>query len=139
MKRFLILPLLALGTLGQSSITDNNLARKANVLAVETLTYSGTTVTIPAGKGPLQLSQLTCTNNATLAWSSLASGDGGKVLVNPAATNCTFTLPSYAFGPAGKSLTITGGTGNTNYTEIGWVNNVVDGTNRVTVNALNYY
>lgn len=132
----LLLPLLAFG---QATISDNNLARKANVLSVETLTYSSTTVTVTAGKGPLQLSELTCTNSFTLAFGSLASGDGGTIVVWPAATNCTVTLSSYAYGPSGTTLTITGGTGNTNYTELAWKNNVVGGTNRVSVNVLNYY
>jgi hypothetical protein len=107
--------------------------------AVGTLTYSGTDVTITAGKGAIQRDLLTCTNNATLAWTGLAAKDGGTIHVTPAATNCTFTLPSYAFGPAGKTLTISGGTGNTNHTEIAWINAVIGGTNRISVTALNYY
>lgn len=105
----------------------------------ETLTYSTTTVTVTAGKGALQESELTCTNNFTLAFTLLAARDSGTIRVWPAATNCTVTLPSYCFGPSGSTLTITGGTGNTNYTEIAWKNGVVGGTNRVSVNALNYY
>lgn len=105
----------------------------------ETLAYSGTTVTVTAGKGTLQESELTCTNSFTLAFTSLAARNGGTIRVWPAATNCTVTLPSYCFGPSGSTLTITGGTGNTNYTEIAWKNGVVGGTNRVSVNALNYY
>lgn len=107
--------------------------------AVGTLTYSGTDITITAGKGALQEDTLTCTNNATLAWTGLAAKDAGTIYVTPAATNCTFTLPSYAFGPSGSTLTIAGGTGNTNYTIIAWLNTVIGGTNRVSVNALNYY
>jgi hypothetical protein len=107
--------------------------------AVETLTYSGTTVTVTGQKGSAQQSLLTCTNDFTLAFTSLAADNAGQILVAPAATNCTVTLPSYAFGPSGRSLTISGGTGNTNYTIIAWINTVVGGTNRVSVNALNYY
>lgn len=106
---------------------------------VEMATYSGTTVTIAANKDGLQQHVLTCTNSFTLAFSGLTAKDAGIITVWPAATNCTVTLSSYCFGPSGTTLTITGGTGNTNYTEIAWKNLVVDGTNRVSVNALNYY
>lgn len=129
---------------------DTTLARSAaGVVSIEgtplidagvgTLTYSGTDVTITAGRGALQRDLLTCTNDATLAWTGLAAKDGGTIHVGPAATNCTFTLPSYAFSPTGSTLTISGGTGNTNHTEIAWINAVVGGTNRVSVTALNYY
>lgn len=106
---------------------------------VGTLAYSGTTVTVTAGKGSLQEDELTCTNSFTLAFTSLATKNGGTIRVWPAATNCTVTLDSYCYGPSGTTLTITGGTGNTNYTEIAWKSAVVNGTNRVSVNALNYY
>lgn len=107
--------------------------------AVETLSYSGSNVTVTAGKGPLQRSQLTCTGNFNLLFASGAQNDAGTIYVAPAATNCTVTLPSYAFGPSGTTLTITGGTGNTNFTKIAWEIDVIGGTNRVAVNALNYY
>lgn len=107
--------------------------------AVETLSYSGSDVTVTAGKGPLQRSQLTCTGNFNLLFASGAQNDAGTIYVAPAATNCTVTLPSYAFGPSGTTLTITGGTGNTNFTKIAWEIDVIGGTNRVAVNALNYY
>ena len=108
--------------------------------AVGTLVYSGTTVTITAGKGVAQEDILTCTNTAlTLAWSGLATKDAGTVYVAPYTTNCTVTLPSYAYGPSGTTPTITGGTGNTNHTIIAWVNTVLGGTNRVSVSTLNYY
>lgn len=166
---FLLLAVFPLLALGQTTVTshslvnltpttielghasDTTLARSsAGVVTIEgvpiaeewpteTLTYSGTTVTVTAGKGTLQESQLTCTNSFTLAFTSLATRNGGTIRVWPAATNCTVTLPSYCFGPSGSTLTITGGTGNTNYTEIAWKNGVVGGTNRVSVNALNYY
>jgi hypothetical protein len=104
-----------------------------------TLTYSSTTVNITAGKGVSQRDVLTCTNNFSLTFSSLAAKDAGYVTIWPAATNCTITLPSYGFSPTGSTLTINGGTGNTNYTVLTWFNTVVGGTNRVSVNAANYY
>lgn len=138
-------------TIELGNASDTTLARSsAGVVTIEgvpiaeewpteTLAYSGTTVTVTAGKGTLQESELTCTNSFTLAFTSLAARNGGTIRVWPAATNCTVTLPGYCFGPSGSTLTITGGTGNTNYTEIAWKNGVVGGTNRVSVNALNYY
>lgn len=106
---------------------------------VGTLAYSGTTVTVTAGKGSLQEDELTCTNSFTLEFSGLATKNGGTIRVWPAATNCTVTLASYCYSPSGTTLTIMGGTGNTNYTEIAWKNGIVNGTNRVSVNAVNYY
>lgn len=103
------------------------------------LVYSGTTVTLTSLGGDTQINTLTCTNDCSLAFANLAPNSGGTILVWPAATNCTVTLPSYAYGPSGTTLTITGGTGYTNHTEIAWKNLVVGGTNRVSINALNYY
>ena len=105
----------------------------------ETLTYSTTTVTVTAGKGPNQSSALTCTNAFTLTFASVADNDGGTIWVHPAATNCTVTLSSPAYGPSGSTLTITGGTGSTNHTVLAWKATTVAGTNVVNVNALNYY
>ena len=105
----------------------------------ETLTYSSTTVTLTAGKGPNQSSALTCTNAFTLTFASVADNDGGTIWVHPAAMNCTVTLSSPAYGPSGTTLTITGGTGSTNHTVIAWKATTVGGTNVVNVNALNYY
>lgn len=113
--------------------------RLAKVPSVGTLSYSGSDVTVTAGKGPLQEDRLTAAGNFNLLFTSLATRDAGTILVWPAATNCTVTLPSYAFGPTGRTLTISGGTGYTNHTEIAWKNLVVGGTNRISVNALNYY
>lgn len=113
--------------------------KTATVPDVATLTYSGTDVTVTAGKGPLQQSQLTCTNDFTLRFTSLAARDSGTIYVAPAATNCTVTLPNYVFGLGARTLTITGGTGNTNYTKIAWEVDVIGGTNRVAVNAGNYF
>ena len=105
----------------------------------ETLSYSGTTVTVTAGKGPNQSSVLTCTNNFTLSFSGVADNDGGTIWVHPAATNCTVTLSSPAYGPSGTTLTITGGTGSTNHTVLAWKVTTVNSTNVINVNALNYY
>ena len=113
--------------------------KTATVPDVDTLAYSGTDVTVTAGKGPLQQSQLTCTNDFTLRFTSLAARDSGTIYVAPAATNCTVTLPNYVFGLGARTLTITGGTGNTNYTKIAWEVDVIGGTNRVAVNAGNYF
>lgn len=111
----------------------------ALVPTVGTLSYSGSDVTVTAGKGPLQEDTLTCAGNFNLLFTGLAARNAGTILVWPAATNCTVTLPSYAYGPSGTTLTISGGTGYTNHTEIAWMNTVVGGTNRVSINALNYY
>lgn len=105
----------------------------------ETLTASGGTLTITAGKGPNQSSRWVANGNVTLAFASLADNDGGRLRVWPATTNVTITLPNYASGPSGSTLTVNGGTGSTNYTEIVWVNGVESSTNRVSINALNYY
>lgn len=105
----------------------------------ETLSYSSTTVTVTAGHGPNQSSVLTCTNNFTLAFTSVADNDGGTIWVHPAATNCTVTLSSPAYGPSGPTLTITGGTGSTNHTVLAWKATTVNSTNVINVNALNYY
>lgn len=106
---------------------------------VETLSYSGSDVTVTAGKGPLQRSLLTAAGNFNLLFASGAQNDGGTIYVAPAATNCTVTLASNTFGPSGTTLTIAGGTGNTNFTKLAWEIDVIDGTNRVSVNAVNYY
>lgn len=111
----------------------------ALVPSTETLAYSSTTVTVTAGKGPNQSSVLTCTNNFTLSFSSVADNDGGTIWVHPAATNCTVTLGSPAYGPSGTTLTITGGTGSTNHTVLAWKATTVNSTNVINVNALNYY
>lgn len=111
----------------------------ALVPSTETLAYSSTTVTVTAGKGPNQSSVLTCTNNFTLSFSSVADNDGGTIWVHPAATNCTVTLSSPAYGPSGTTLTITGGTGSTNHTVLAWKATKVNSTNVINVNALNYY
>lgn len=105
----------------------------------ETLTASGGTLTITAGKGPNQSSRWVADGNVTLAWANLADNDGGRLRVWPAATNVTITLPNFASGPSGTTLTVSGGTGYTNYTEIAWANGVENSTNRVSINALNYY
>lgn len=107
--------------------------------ATETLTASAGTLTITAGKGPHQSSRWVADGNVTLAFASLADNDGGRLRVWPATTNVTITLPNYASGPSGSTLTVNGGTGSTNYTEIVWVNGVESSTNRVSINALNYY
>lgn len=107
--------------------------------ATETLTASGGTLTITAGKGPNQSSRWVADGNVTLAFASLADNNGGRLRVWPATTNVTITLPNYASGPSGSTLTVNGGTGSTNYTEIVWVNGVESSTNRVSINALNYY
>lgn len=105
----------------------------------ETLSYSGTTVTVTGGKGPNQSSVLTCTNDFTLTFASVADNGGGTIWVHPAATNCTVTLSSPAYGPSGTTLTINGGTGSTNHTVIAWKVTAVNSTNVIDVNALNYY
>lgn len=107
--------------------------------ATETLTASGGTLTITAGKGPNQSSRWVADGNVTLAFASLSDNDSGRLRVWPATTNVTITLPNYASGPSGSTLTVNGGTGWTNYTEIVWVNGVESSTNRVSINALNYY
>ena len=124
---------------GVTSSVQSQISGKATVPTVGTLSYSGSDVTVTAGKGPLQEDTLTAAGNFNLLFTGLATRDAGTILVWPAATNCTVTLPSYAFGPSGGTLTIAGGTGNTNHTEIAWKNLIVGGTNRVSVNALNYY
>jgi hypothetical protein len=101
--------------------------------------YSGTTVSLQCNNGPDQTDYLTATNNFTLDFYQVKDKDGGVLTVFPAATNVTVTLPSYAYGPSGSTLTVSGGTGGTNYTEIAWKAIAVGGTNLVTVNALNYY
>jgi fibronectin-binding autotransporter adhesin len=101
----------------------------------ETLTYSSTTVTVTAGKGPNQSSLLTVTNAFTLAWSGLTDNDSGVIVCVPAATNCTVTLPTGTFSTTGATATIFGGTGNTNYTLLAWKVTPVGGTNLVFLNA----
>lgn len=107
--------------------------------STETITASAGTLTITAGKGPNQSSRWFADGDVTLAWVSLADNDSGRLRVWPAATNVTITLPVIAGGPNGTTLTVMGGTGYTNWTEIVWVNGVEDSTNRVSINALNYY
>jgi hypothetical protein len=111
----------------------------AKAPTTETLTASSGTLTITAGKGPNQSSRWVADGDVTLAWTSLADNDGGRLRVWPAATNVTITLPNFASGPTGTTLTVTGGTGYTNYTELAWVNGVESSTNRVSITALNYY
>ena len=108
--------------------------------ATETLSYSGTTVTVTSGKGPNQSSLLVCTNDFTLAFDSLSDNAGGTIWVHPAATNCTVTLPSYVYGPSGSTLTIAGGGATpTNHSLIAWKITTVNSTNVIDANVLNYY
>jgi hypothetical protein len=101
----------------------------------ETLTYSSTTVTVTAGKGPNHSSYLAVTNAFTLAWSGLTDNDGGVIVCYPAATNCTVTLPVGTLSTTGGTATIFGGTGSTNYTLLAWSVKAVGGTNLVFLNA----
>ncbi|MFZ9371228.1 MAG: right-handed parallel beta-helix repeat-containing protein [Limnohabitans sp.] len=106
---------------------------------VETLSYSGTTVTVSGRKGAAQRSFLNATNDFTIGWTLYNNTSAGTIIVQPAATNITVTLPSYARSPSGRTMTIMGGTGNTNHTVIGWEVELIGGTNRISVNAVNYY
>ena len=105
--------------------------------SVEVLTYSGSDVIVTAGKGPIQSSRLVCTNDFTLSFASLADGDSGTIHVQPDSSDRTVTLASYAYSPTGATFTIAAGS--TNFTVIAWENRVWDSTNRVAVNASNYY
>lgn len=129
----------------ESNVNFTNGAVKQNGIPIavrpttETLAYSSTTVTVTGGKGQLQSSVLTCTNNFTLSFSSISDNDGGTIYVYPAATNCTVTLSSPAYSQSGTTLTINGGTGSTNHTVIAWKNTLVNSTNVIDVTAANYY
>jgi hypothetical protein len=107
----------------------------------ETLTYSGgTNVTITAGKGPMQRSLLTVTNNFQLLWSGLTDNDGGVVHLIPATTNVTVLVSSPGRAAGSTAATATGSTtltitGATNgWAELAWSVVSVGGTNRVSVN-----
>lgn len=106
----------------------------------ETLTYSTTNVTITAGKGPMQRSRLTVTNNFQLLWSGLADNDGGVVHLIPATTNVTVLVSSPGRAAGSSAATATGSTtltitGTTNgWAELAWSVVSVGGTNRVSVN-----
>jgi hypothetical protein len=107
----------------------------------ETLTYSGgTNVTITAGKGPMQRSLLTVTNNFQLLWSGLTDNDGGVVHLIPDTTNRTILVSSPGRAAGSTAATATGSTtltitGATNgWAELAWSVVSVGGTNRVSVN-----
>ena len=109
-----------------------------------TLTESGGDVTITGGKRAAYSHVLNAATggDANLVFSGLVDGDTGTIYVHPAATNVTITLSdAFAFSPTGSTLTVNGGTGSTNHTIIAWENKVVGSpaTNRVSVNASNYY
>jgi len=110
--------------------------------AASTLTESGGNVTITGG-GKRTYSHIldaATGGDANLVFSGLVDGDTGTLYVHPAATNVTITLSdAFAFSPTGSTITINGGTGSTNHTIIAWENKVISSTNRVSVNASNYY
>jgi hypothetical protein len=106
----------------------------------ETLAYVTTNVTITAGKGPMQRSLLTVTNNFQLLWSGLTDNDGGVVHLIPATTNVTVLVSSPGRAAGSSAATATGSTtltitGATNgWAELAWSVVSVGGTNRVSVN-----
>jgi hypothetical protein len=108
--------------------------------ATETLTYSTTNVTITAGKGPMQRSLLTVTNDFQLLWSGLTDNDGGVVHLIPATTNVNVLVSSPGRAAGSSAATATGSTtltitGATNgWAELAWSVVSVGGTNRVSVN-----
>jgi lysophospholipase L1-like esterase len=122
---------------GQLAVEGVQVALKP---ATETLTYSTTNVTITAGKGPMQRSLLTVTNNFQLLWSGLTDNDGGVVHLIPATTNVTVLVSSPGRAAGSSAATATGSTtltitGATNgWVEMAWSVVSVGGTNRVSVN-----
>jgi hypothetical protein len=139
-------------TIELGNASDTTLARSAaGVVTIEgvkiatqptteTLTYSTTNVTITAGKGPMQRSLLTVTNNFQLLWSGLTDNDGGVVHLIPATTNVTVLVSSPGRAAGSTAATATGSTtltitGATNgWAELAWSVVSVGGTNRVSVN-----
>jgi hypothetical protein len=121
------------------AMTQNSVA-VALKPATETLTYSTTNVTITAGKGPMQRSLLTVTNNFQLLWSGLTDNDGGVVHLIPDTTNRTILISSPGRAAGSSAATATGSTtltitGATNgWAELAWSVVSVGGTNRVSVN-----
>jgi hypothetical protein len=122
---------------GQLAVEGVQVALKPTT---ETLTYSTTNVTITAGKGPMQRSLLTVTNNFQLLWSGLTDNDGGVVHLIPATTNVTVLVSSPGRAAGSSAATATGSTtltitGATNgWAELAWSVVSVGGTNRVSVN-----
>jgi hypothetical protein len=123
-----------------TSMTLNGVA-VATKPTTETLTYSGgTNVTITAGKGPMQRSVLTVTNNFQLLWSGLTDNDSGVVHLIPDTTNRTILVSSPGRAAGSSAATATGSTtltitGATNgWAELAWSVVPVGGTNRVSVN-----
>jgi hypothetical protein len=145
--------LVTAGNIELGNASDTTLSRlSAGQLAVEgvqvalkptteTLTYSGgTNVTITAGKGPMQRSVLTVTNNFQLLWSGLTDNDSGVVHLIPDTTNRTILVSSPGRAAGSSAATATGSTtltitGATNgWAELAWSVVPVGGTNRVSVN-----
>jgi hypothetical protein len=122
---------------GQLAVEGVQVALKPTT---ETLTYSTTNVTITAGKGPMQRSLLTVTNNFQLLWSGLTDNDSGAVHLIPATTNVTVLVSSPGRAAGSSAATATGSTtltitGATNgWAELAWSVVSVGGTNRVSVN-----
>jgi hypothetical protein len=123
---------------GQLAVEGVQVALKPTT---ETLAYSsGTNVTITAGKGPMQRSLLTVTNNFQLLWSGLTDNDGGVVHLIPDTTNRTILISSPGRAAGSSAATATGSTtltitGATNgWAELAWSVVSVGGTNRVSVN-----
>ena len=122
---------------GQLAVEGVQVALKPTT---ETLTYSTTNVTITAGKGPMQRSVLTVTNNFQLLWSGLTDNDGGIVHLIPDTTNRTILVSSPGRAAGSTAATATGSTtltitGTTNgWAELAWSVVSVGGTNRVSVN-----
>lgn len=138
---FLALTLTAVGQSVDASRVTIAGVKAATQPATETLTYSGgTNVTITAGKGPMQRSLLTVTNNFQLLWSGLTDNDGGVVHLIPATTNVTVLVSSPGRAAGSSAATATGSTtltitGATNgWAELAWSVVSVGGTNRVSVN-----
>jgi hypothetical protein len=132
--------LFTLTSLNVSGAMTQNSVAVALKPTTETLTYSTTNVTITAGKGPMQRSLLTVTNNFQLLWSGLTDNDGGVVHLIPATTNVTVLVSSPGRAAGSTAATATGSTtltitGATNgWAELAWSVVSVGGTNRVSVN-----
>lgn len=136
-------PMVIKRSTGRTTLTSLTVSGQASIEpTASTLTESGGNVTITGG-GRAKYSHVlnaATGGDANLVFSGLVDGDTGTLYVHPAATNVTITLSdAFAFSPTGSTITINGGTGSTNHTIIAWENKVISSTNRVSVNASNYY
>lgn len=102
------------------------------------LAYSAN-LTIPNSSEIPIRNRVALTGSTTLAWTNPSPGQRGTLDVYPDTVDRTVTLPALAYSPSGSTITITNGTGSTNWTRLAWEVHQVGGTNRIFVSPTAVY